>query len=269
MSKLLAGCYAALLVLVAAPAAASQVAPPQYESSEPAEGATVHKAPDRIEVTFDQPLDDTSSLSVTDGCDRDVDDEATEISGDTMSVGLELKPSGNYHVEYVARGLAGVTGENEGHFTFTAHGGESCDGRKKKHDHDDEDKDHHKDDDGHKEHDDRGHDDNGHDDMDHDDGDHGTGDTHDGGSGSSHTDHKGGGGHHCGGNGDHQDGDHSRAGSDDDPVASGDDISGITPSDTARELLKRADSTTLLISLALCVALGIAGGAVLRATGAK
>ena len=41
---------------------------------------------------------------------------------------------------------------------------------------------------------------------------------------------------------------------------------GITSSDTQRGLLTRADSTSLLIALALCVALGVLGGAVLRAT---
>jgi methionine-rich copper-binding protein CopC len=265
MRKLAIGCYAVLLVLlVAAPAAASQIAP-EYQSSEPADGATVHQPPDRIEITFSEPLDPGSSMTVTDACDHRVDDGATEVSGSTMSIGLEKKPSGRYLVEYVASGIGGLTGETEGSFSFTAHAGAACDGNKS----------------GHQGHGPGGNGNHGngnhgngnhggnHAGGDHDGDDHSTGSTHSGTDHSTmgpsaHTDHD------AGDSGSHSEEGHSGGSHHDRPVASGPDtIDGITSSDTQRELLTRADSTTLLISLALCAALGILGGVVLRATGAK
>jgi methionine-rich copper-binding protein CopC len=267
MRKLAIGCYAVLLVLlVAAPAVASRIAP-EYQNSEPSAGGTVHEPPDRIEITFSEPLDPGSSMTVTDACDRRVDDGATEVSGSTMSIGLEDKPAGRYLVGYVARGIGGLTGETEDSFTFTAHAGAPCGPGAGGH--------------------------GGH-------GGHGNG--HGNGNGGHNGNH--GGSHHSGGShagGDHAAGSHSgsdhsgmdhstmgtsahtdhgstehdshegdhHSGSGHDAVASGPEIDGITSSDTQRGLLTRADSTTLMISLALCAALGILGGVVLRATGAK
>lgn len=259
MKRLVTGCYAALLVLSAAlPAVASQPVPPRYQSSEPGDGETVHRPPDRVEVTFDQPLDGSSELAVGNDCGKNVDDGDTEVDGNTMSIGLSSKPSGDYHVEYVAVGIGGITGKSTGHFTFTAHGGKACDGDGSKHDHDGNDK--------------NGH--NGHDD------DHGKqpeGEGHAAGSGdhdadgstggASHSDHDGGAGEthgtHEGDNGnDHAAG---HGGSEESGA-----VPGITSADdTSRKLLSRADSGTLLLSLGLCALLGILGGAVLRASGAR
>ena len=266
MKKLVTGCYAVLLVFAAAlPALASQPAPPRYQSSEPSDGATVHRPPDRVEVTFDQPLDDSSSLAVSDECGRGVDDGSTEVEGNSMSIGLSKKPSGEYHVEYKAVGIGGITGESTGHFTFTSHGGDPCNGGPGKHDHhdDDDDDDH----DGHEN--DKGHDrhENGHDDEDHSMGsDH---DTHSSNGDASHTEHGSGtGGHddHQGGDG----GDHANHPSGDGKSQAAGDFPGITsPDDTTRKLLSRADSSTLLLSLGLCLLLGILGGAILRTSGAR
>ena len=247
------GAAALLLVLIAAPAAA-QVAP-QYVSSTPEDGETVHQAPARVEVEFDQPLDDSSSLAVTDECDRQLDDGSTEVDGNTMSIEIVETPAGDYHVEYIARGVEGVTGENEGHFTFTVHAGESCDGKKHGH---------HgnggKKNDGHGGHEREGgkhsgkHDDMDHDDMDHEDMDHDehAAVTHEG-------DHRGGSGHGK----DHGKHDKHADGKNDDPTATG-EIPGITSSDTARNLLARADSAALIASLLLCALVGILGGVILR-----
>lgn len=267
MRKLATGAYAALLVLLAAAPAVAQAAPPQYQSSEPSEGATVHEAPDRIEVTFDQPLDEDSVLTVFDECDRRIDDGNTDVSGSSMSVALDEKPAGHYHVEYVAVGIGGITGENEDHFTFTAHGGPSCDGTGNGHKN------------GHGNGNGNGHK-NGHG--------NGTGNGHGSGhgngaghddtghsTGTDHTtDHGSGAGPAHGGHDDStaksaasgHSGGHAGNGS---RASAAGDFDGITSSDTARRLLTRANSTTLLISLALCVGLGILGGTVLRATGSR
>lgn len=270
MRKLAIGCYAVLLVLlVAAPAMASRIAP-EYQSSEPSDGAAMHEAPDEVEVTFSEPLDPGSSVTVSDACDNQVDDGATQVSGTTMSVGLEEKPSGRYLVEYVARGIGGLTGETEGSFSFIAHGGPACDGGKAGHQgHDPGDGNQGNGNHGSGNHGNGNRGTGNHGGADHDDEGHSTGST---GSGTDHST-MGTSGHtngDAGASGSHSEGGHSGGTHDARPAASGPEtIDGITSSDTQRELLTRADSTTLLISLALCAALGILGGVVLRATGAK
>jgi methionine-rich copper-binding protein CopC len=264
MKKLLAGCYAALLVLAVAAPAAYAAAPPAYQSSEPSDGDTMHEPPDRVEATFDQPLDPSSALMVTDACGHRIDDRTTEVSGNSMSVGLEEKPSGEYTVTYLARGIAGVTGATQGRFTFTAHAGKSCGPGAAKHDHDGNDDDH----EGHT----GGSDDHSgtHDGS----GDHDPGTEHTAGhaAGSSdHIDHAAGSttDHeaHAAGSEDDKHADHAGGHERNDLAAGGFD--GITSSDTARNLIERADSGTLLVALGLCLLLGVLGGAVLRTTGAR
>ena len=263
MRSLVTGSYAALLLLAAASPGLAQEAPPQMTGSTPEEGSTSHKAPQQVEVEFDRPLDDSSSLAVVDGCDRQLDDGSTVVDGNTMSIGIVETPSGDYHVEYVARGVEEVTGENEGHFTFTVHAGKPCDGES--------DHDHHGNDDDDKngKHDD--HDKNGHKDMDHgadhdemSDHDTGTHDT-DHTAGTSHTDHDGAGmGKH--GNGKHNAHDRHEDEDRDQGAAAPGEVPGITSSDTSRELLARADSGALIAALALCAVLGILGGVILRSS---
>ena len=256
-------CALVALFLAAAPAAA-QAAPPQYQSSNPDRGATVHQPPDRVEVTFDQPLDETSTLVVTDECDRRVDNESTEVDGNSMSIGIVEKPAGEYHVEYSARGLAGITGTGTGHFTFTVHAGKGCKGGDHNH--------HGNGNNGKKNHE-NGHGGNGGDD-------HGDDATHHSGGGMTDhgTTHGSGTGTHSGGHGNagthagdgHNAGnDHSDHNGNGGGVAAGADVPGITSSDTARTLFTRADSNALLASLGLCLMLGILGGTVLRASAAR
>ena len=121
---IVAGFVAALVV---APASAAAMAP-TYVSSEPSDGEELHRAPDRVEVTFSEPLDESSELSVTDSCGRTVDDGRVSIDGNTISIGIALQPSGHYEVDYRATGIAGLTGTTAGGFHFMVHFGKDCDG---------------------------------------------------------------------------------------------------------------------------------------------
>lgn len=122
-------CIAAAFIaaLVVAPASAGEIAP-EYVSSEPSDGEELHRAPDRVEVTFSEPLDESSELAVEDGCGRTVDDGQVAVDGNTISVGISKKPSGHYQVSYSASGLAGITGTTNGGFHFMVHFGEKCSG---------------------------------------------------------------------------------------------------------------------------------------------
>ena len=126
MKKIWACLAAAFLAaLMAAPAGAAPMAP-SYVSSQPEDGEELHEAPERVEVTFSEPLDESSQLSVEDSCGRKVDTGEVSVDGSTMSVGIALKPSGHYQVSYTATGVAGVTGSTEGGFHFMVHFGEAC-----------------------------------------------------------------------------------------------------------------------------------------------
>lgn len=127
--KRFSSCIAAAFIaaLVVAPASAGEMAP-QYVSSQPSDGEELHRAPDRVEITFSEPLDESSELTVEDGCGRTVDDGAVTVDGNSISVGIALKPSGHYQVSYSATGLAGVTGTSEGGFHFMVHLGPKCSG---------------------------------------------------------------------------------------------------------------------------------------------
>ena len=115
-------------LMLAAPAVAAAQAPPQYVDSEPGRGEELHQAPDEVSITFDQPLDPSSTIVVEDHCGRRVDSGETNVSAMEMSVALSVQPAGLYHVEFVAKGIAGVTGENKDSFQFTVHAGPSCKG---------------------------------------------------------------------------------------------------------------------------------------------
>lgn len=124
-SSLIAMVFVAVLAI---PAGAAQPAAPSYVSSEPADGEKLHQAPARVEVTFNEPLDESSDLTVKDSCGRTVDDGNVQVEANTISVGIKLKPSGQYVVSYDATGLAGITGTNAGSFQFEVHGGSDCGG---------------------------------------------------------------------------------------------------------------------------------------------
>jgi methionine-rich copper-binding protein CopC len=123
--------FIALLIAATfvAPAAATEAMSPGYVSSSPSDGEMLDEAPERVEITFDEPLDETSSVKVSDECGRQVDDGNVDVEANTMSVGIALKPIGEYRVDYFSRGLGGVTGQESGTFDFMVHSGPSC-GRK-------------------------------------------------------------------------------------------------------------------------------------------
>jgi methionine-rich copper-binding protein CopC len=244
---------AALALLVgafAAPAGASSA--PEYVSSEPENGEQLHKAPDRVEITFSEPLDPSSSgMRVLDECGGVVDDGDVDITVNEMSVGIADKPAGTYTVRYSATGPAGLTGSTKGTFSFAVHLGPACAGESE-HDH----------------HGDAGHDHSGNHDANHD---------------ANHEGHEG----HEGGHEDHGTGDHG----DHHTLAAGggaghahspshDDHGGASAkkgaplaksNDGSNDRVLALDSgpsvpgvTTAVVALLAAVLLGGAGGLVLR-----
>jgi methionine-rich copper-binding protein CopC len=255
----LLACVLALLTALALPAFAQ--AAPQYQDSEPGAGASVQNAPDHVSVTFNEPLDDSSNLTVVNECGKNVDNGVVTVSLNEMSVGLdEAHYSGTYRVAYTAVGLGGVTGTTNGSFTFDAAEGHPCDGGGD-HDHDD-DKDH-------KDHDKKDHSDhNDHENREHDGMDHG--DEHSDHTDMTHTGHStemDGSGHGHGAEGDH-DGTHdARTGHSEHEGADADHRMGSPDGDQAAGLLPKlpADGKAVLIALGLCAAMGVIGGLFLRA----
>ncbi len=232
--------------------AAAAESAPSYVSSEPEDGEELHKAPGRVTITFSEPLDTSSTMTVEDHCGRAVDDGNVDVDINEMSVGIAKKPSGHYEVTYAAVGFGGVTGTENGRFHFMVHAGPSCgDAQDDHHDghngHDRHDGQH----DGHKTHE-------GRPDGDAHEGEHGAG-----GAGHDSEDH---GGHAAAGAGGHAEhGEHPRA-------------------QAAQQLEKQRDaqrtqalrtgetpfpggvpdSEAVLVALFLCALLGVVGGWILR-----
>jgi methionine-rich copper-binding protein CopC len=121
---------AAFLIALSIPAAAapSRTLAPGYVSSEPEDGAMLDHPPEQVEVTFDEPLDPESTLRVEDECGRQVDDGNVTVQATQMTVGIELTPSGDYTVTWLAKGIAGATGQDTGSFSFMVHHGPACEG---------------------------------------------------------------------------------------------------------------------------------------------
>jgi methionine-rich copper-binding protein CopC len=180
---------ALLLALGPAGAAAAQTAQqgpwqqvaPEYESSEPAEGAMLHEPPTQVKITFSEPLDSSSTMMVHDECGRQIDNGNVQVVGTDMTVGIAKTPAGSYTVMYSAVGFGGITGTTDDEFSFMVHSGPACDGSGSSHHHGGHSGSH----EGHGEH--QGHGQHsGHDmgDMDHS----GGHSAHDGGSGMDHMD---------------------------------------------------------------------------------
>jgi methionine-rich copper-binding protein CopC len=232
-------------------------------STDPEEGAQLHKAPDRVTIEFSEPLSDPSDIEVEDGCGRRVDDGKAAIGGtlsNELSVGLGPTPyHGTYTVTYVA---TGVTGTASGDYTFDVHAGKACgDG----------------DGGGH-----GGHGGNGGGGHDGHDGNGGGGGGHDGHDGDGGGGHDGGGGEDHGsmaGHGDDQmNGDHSMTGGHKDGGKDGKHAQhrpGKDPTNAAEDDSPRAavdilpatdipTGTTVVIGLGLALLMGALGGWVLR-----
>ena len=114
------------VAVLAIPASAAASAAPLYVASDPADREQIHQAPERVEVTFTEPLDESSDLTIQDTCGRTLDDGKVQVSANTMSVGIKRRPSGKYVVSYAATGIGGITGTNAGGFQFKVHAGRPC-----------------------------------------------------------------------------------------------------------------------------------------------
>lgn len=113
---------------MSAEAAPARALAPGYVSSEPEDGAMLDHPPEEVQVTFDEPLDPGSELTVTDECGRAVDDGNVTVQANQMTVGIAITPSGDYTVTWLAKGIAGATGQDTGNFSFMVHHGPACDG---------------------------------------------------------------------------------------------------------------------------------------------
>jgi methionine-rich copper-binding protein CopC len=129
MRKLVVALAAAAFgLLPAAAGLAVAHAAPVYVTSDPPNGATVDRPPSRVSVTFSEPLDSTSTLRVFDECGLAVDSGDDQVLGSRIEVGIADTPSGDYTAVYVATGFGGATGETKGSFTFHVTSGEPCGG---------------------------------------------------------------------------------------------------------------------------------------------
>jgi methionine-rich copper-binding protein CopC len=239
-----------LLVLLWASHALAAGAP-QYVSSDPAKGESLHEAPERVEVTFSEPLDPSSDMAVSDECGRRVDDGQVEVVATQMSVGIEKQPAGKYTVEYTAVGIGGVTGSAGGSYSFSVHRGPTCPGGPGHGGHGN----------GHNGTDggEQGH---GHDRGEHDPSVHGSGEAHEGdhtvhgathasGSAAAHEKHDGRNGRH----------DHNGRGHEKHHPKKADE-----PPELAGPGLRseRLDGSTAAVTIAVAMLFGVAGGGMLR-----
>lgn len=125
MRRLFSACAVSLgLLVVAAPPV---LAAPQVVSSDPESGQEFHAdAPERVSITFSEPVDSSSRLRVLDDCGNRVDDGKISVGGilsNEISVGITKTVRSTYTVKYVA---TGITGEASGGYGFVVHGGKPC-----------------------------------------------------------------------------------------------------------------------------------------------
>lgn len=114
MKRILAGMIAMSLSLVSLTAGAHA----HLESSTPAKGARLDKAPDHVQVKFDSPVEPAfSKLEVTNGDDETVS-EQSEVADDKRSIKARLSDlqPGTYQVSWQA--VAQDTHRTEGVYQF-------------------------------------------------------------------------------------------------------------------------------------------------------
>src|SRR5687768_17259248 len=83
----LLACVVAVLSALTLPAFAQ--AAPQYQDSEPGAGSSVQNAPDHVSITFNEPLDEDSTIAVANECGKNVDNGVVTVDLNEMSVGLD------------------------------------------------------------------------------------------------------------------------------------------------------------------------------------
>lgn len=249
-----------LALLFAFSFAAPALAAPEYQSSEPAEGASLGSAPAEVSITFSEPLDDSSTMSVENECGREVDSGIVIVEFNEMSVDItQGHYSGDYTVKYSASGVGGVTGTTNGSFSFNVSSGHPCGpDHDKNHEHGNENKEHEH---GKKEHGHGGPGDHG--------AEHGNGEHVDHSTmahSSTHTDHSAMGDDHTMHTDGKKHGEHSKHGSPSDEH--GDQHGGRSGSFASSPLPELpADGRAALLALLLCAGLGVVGGVFLRSAG--
>ena len=113
---------ALLLVLQAGPASAHA----RYESSNPADKATVSSPPSQVMADFSEPVTSDSYLTVTDPCGEVVSGTSSP-SADKVTVSMNGAAAGTYTVYFRVQSTidSHVT---DGTFSFTSSGGSPCPG---------------------------------------------------------------------------------------------------------------------------------------------
>ena len=233
-------------------AASARLLAPTYQSSSPEKDAMLDEAPAEVTITFSEPLDPSSTVTVVDECGKKVSGAVT-VTLNELQTPIVKTPIGIYEVVYRAVGLAGATGTSNSSFEFMVHSGKPCGKKKPDHDHHDPKK---KDHDNH----DRDHEDRDHDDHDPrtDHTDHPTERDHSS-MGHGSTDHdmpNGGVGHD-----EHKDHNPPPKGNPDPPIEN----PPLASDDTGGALC--ADAEAMLIGLGLALAVGVLGGWLLRMSG--
>jgi methionine-rich copper-binding protein CopC len=105
------------LLLIASPAGAHAM----LDHASPLVGSTVPSAPHEVTLAFTQKLEAAfSTIEVTDASGARVDQGKTQVSGNTMRIGLKALTPGSYKVHWHA--LSVDTHSTEGNFSFQVGG---------------------------------------------------------------------------------------------------------------------------------------------------
>ena len=115
---------AVVLMLNASPVHAED-GPPQFESADPSPNQRAHRPPQEVSVTFNELLDPSSSAMSVFACGVRVDDDTSDVDGDTVSVSLARAPAGRYVVRYTVTGADDTPAERSdptrGSHSFSLH----------------------------------------------------------------------------------------------------------------------------------------------------
>ncbi|HWC13766.1 MAG TPA: copper resistance CopC family protein [Actinomycetota bacterium] len=107
-----------------------------YEDSTPRNGETVSSPPDRVIVDFTERIVPQSTLSISDPCGAEVDNNDSVVVNDRITVSMSADKEGTYTVRFAVQ--SAVDGHNtEGQFTFTSSGGSPCNSERQENEPDD------------------------------------------------------------------------------------------------------------------------------------
>lgn len=108
-----------------------------YEDSTPRDGETVSSPPDRVIVDFTERIIPESTLSVSDPCGAEVDNNDSVVVNDRITISMSADKQGTYTVRFAVQ--SAVDGHNtQGQFTFTSSSGSACDSGRQEAEPDDE-----------------------------------------------------------------------------------------------------------------------------------